>query len=67
MVGHLGVLRPDSIPIRYGGAPEHPAAPRLYFAGFWGSNAGQIRQMPIHARRIARAAARDRAQAPPSQ
>lgn len=67
MVGHLGVLRPDSIPIRYGGAPGHPAAPRLYFAGFWGSNAGQIRQMPIHARRIARAAARDRAQAPPSQ
>ena len=61
IVGHLGVLRPDGIPAHYGGAPEHPAAPRLYFSGFWGSNAGQIRQMPIHARRIARAATRDRA------
>jgi putative flavoprotein involved in K+ transport len=61
IVGHLGVLRPDGIPVRHGGAPEHPAAPRLYFSGFWGSNAGQIRLMPIHARRIARAAARDRA------
>jgi putative flavoprotein involved in K+ transport len=61
IVGHLGVLRPDGIPVHYGGAPEHPAAPRLYFAGFWGSNSGQIRLMPIHARRIARAAARDHA------
>jgi putative flavoprotein involved in K+ transport len=61
LVGHLGVLRPDGLPIAHRGAPEHPAAPRLYFAGFWGSNAGQIRIMPIHARRIGRAAARDRA------
>jgi putative flavoprotein involved in K+ transport len=61
IVGHLGVLRPDGLPVRYGGAPEHPATPRLYFSGFWGSNAGQIRVMPIHARRIARAVARDRA------
>jgi putative flavoprotein involved in K+ transport len=61
IVGHLGVLRPDGIPIHHGGAPEHPAARRLYFAGFWGSNAGQIRLMPIHARRIARAVGRDRA------
>jgi putative flavoprotein involved in K+ transport len=60
IVGHLGVLRADGLPVRYGGAPEHPATPRLYFSGFWGSNSGQIRIMPIHARRIARAAARDR-------
>jgi cation diffusion facilitator CzcD-associated flavoprotein CzcO len=60
IVGHLGVLRPDGLPIRHGGAPEHRAAPRLYFAGFWGGNGGQIRWSPIHARRIARAAARDR-------
>lgn len=63
IVGHLGVLRPDGIPVAYHGAPEHPAAPRLYFTGYWGANAGQIRVMPIHARRIARAAARDRAAA----
>jgi putative flavoprotein involved in K+ transport len=64
IVGHLGVLRPDGIPVHHHAAPEHPAAPRLYFAGFWGSNAGQIRLMPIHARRIARAATRDRARVP---
>ena len=60
LVGHLGVLRPDGLPIRYKGAPELPSAPRLYFAGFWGGPGGQIRWAPIHARRIARAAARDR-------
>jgi putative flavoprotein involved in K+ transport len=57
MVGHLGVLRRDGLPVRYKGAPELPAAPRLYFAGFWGGNGGQIRWAPIHARRIGRAAA----------
>ena len=62
IVGHLGVLRPDGLPIRYLGAPELPAAPRLYFAGFWGGNGGQIRWAPIIARRIGRAAARDRKQ-----
>jgi putative flavoprotein involved in K+ transport len=62
IVGHLGVLRPDGLPIRHQrAAPEHPAAPQLYFAGFYGSNAGQIRVMPFHARQIGRAAARDRA------
>jgi cation diffusion facilitator CzcD-associated flavoprotein CzcO len=61
LVGHLGVLRPDGVPFAYKGAPEHPAAPRLYFAGMWGQFSGQIRLGPIHARRIARAAARHRA------
>jgi cation diffusion facilitator CzcD-associated flavoprotein CzcO len=60
IVGHLGVLRADGLPIRHGGAPELPTTPRLYFAGFWGSNSGQIRWSPIHARRIGRAAAKDR-------
>jgi NADPH-dependent 2,4-dienoyl-CoA reductase/sulfur reductase-like enzyme len=61
VVGHLGVLRPDGLPKNYDAAPEHPAAPRLYFTGFYGAPAGQIRLFPIHARRIGRAAARDRA------
>jgi cation diffusion facilitator CzcD-associated flavoprotein CzcO len=61
LVGHLGVLRPDGVPFAHKGAPEHPAAPRLYFAGMWGQFSGQIRLGPIHARRIARAAARHRA------
>ena len=61
LVGHLGVLRPDGVPFAYRGAPEHPAAPQLYFAGMWGQFSGEIRLGPIHARRIARAAARHRA------
>jgi putative flavoprotein involved in K+ transport len=63
IVGHLGVLRPDGLPIRFKGTPELPAAPRLFFAGFWGGTGGQIRWAPIIARRIGRAAARDRKQA----
>jgi putative flavoprotein involved in K+ transport len=61
LAGHLGVLRPDGVPFAYRRAPEHPAAPRLYFAGMWGQFSGEIRLGPIHARRIARAAARHRA------
>jgi putative flavoprotein involved in K+ transport len=61
IAGHLGVLRPDGLPTYFNGAPENPDTPRLYFAGFYGGPAGQIRIMPKHARRIARAAARDRA------
>ncbi len=61
LVGHLGVLRPDGVPFCHQGAPEHPTAPRLYFAGMWGQFSGEIRLGPIHARRIARAAHRHRA------
>jgi putative flavoprotein involved in K+ transport len=61
LVGRLGVLRPDGVPLAYRGAPEHPAAPNLFFAGMWGQFSGQIRLGPIHARRIARAAAHHRA------
>ncbi len=66
LVGHLGVLRADGTPLCPGGAPEHPAAPGLYFAGMWGQFSGQIRLGPIHARRIARAAACDRARRGPN-
>ncbi len=61
IAGHLGVLRADGIPTHQA-APEHPDTPRLYFAGFYAGPAGQIRVLPKHARRIARAAAGDRAQ-----
>ncbi len=60
LVGDLGVLGDDGVPIHHAGAPEHPRAPRLYFCGMWGPFSGQIRLGPIHARRIARAAAVDR-------
>jgi putative flavoprotein involved in K+ transport len=67
IAGHLGVLHTNGLPIHCGGAPEHPGARRLYFAGFHGPPGGQIRILPIHARRIARAAARDRARSRLSQ
>ena len=60
LVGHLGVLDTDGVPTHHAGAPAHPRAPRLYFCGMWGQFSGQIRLAPIHARRIARAATRDR-------
>lgn len=60
LVGHLGVLGDDGVPVHHSGAPEHPRAPRLYFCGMWAPFSGQIRVGPIHARRIARAAAVDR-------
>jgi putative flavoprotein involved in K+ transport len=60
LVGHLGILGDDGIPIHHAGAPDHPRAPRLYFCGMWGQFSGQIRLGPIHARRIARAASLDR-------
>lgn len=59
LVGHLGVLGDDGVPIHHGGS-DHPRAPRLYFCGMWGPFSGQIRLGPIHARRIARAATIDR-------
>jgi cation diffusion facilitator CzcD-associated flavoprotein CzcO len=62
IAGHLGVLRPDGVPIHFHGAPEHPDVPRLYFAGFHAPPSGQLRTMPTHARRITRAAVRDRKQ-----
>ena len=49
---------PGGVPFAYRGAPEHPAAPRLYFTGVWGQFSGEIRLGPIHARRITRPAAR---------
>jgi putative flavoprotein involved in K+ transport len=55
IVGHLGVLLANGLPVNFNADAEHPAAPGLYFAGFFAGPAGQIRLHPIHARRIARA------------
>jgi cation diffusion facilitator CzcD-associated flavoprotein CzcO len=60
LVGHLGVLDGDGVPVNHRGAPEHQRAPRLYFCGMDAPFSGQIRLGAIHARRIARAAAVDR-------
>jgi hypothetical protein len=60
LVGHLNVLGDDGVPIHHAGTPDHPRAPRLYFCGMAAPLSGPIRIGPIHARRIARAAAVDR-------
>lgn len=56
LVGHLGVLDGDGIPLVNGGE-QHPSAPGLFFNGYRADLGGQLRLMRIDARRIARAAA----------
>jgi putative flavoprotein involved in K+ transport len=56
LVSHLGVLLESGKPaVRTGGA--HPAAPGLYFNGFWLPLSGQLPAMRRTSRRIARAIA----------
>jgi putative flavoprotein involved in K+ transport len=63
LVGHLRVLDAHGAPLHPGGAPEHPAAPRLYFVGFTYRIARNIPLFSGQARRVAAAVARDRAAA----
>jgi putative flavoprotein involved in K+ transport len=58
LVAHLGVLDPSGRPERIGGE-AHPAAPGLYFNGYWQPLTGQIAAMRITSRRIGRAVARE--------
>jgi putative flavoprotein involved in K+ transport len=56
LVGHLGVLLESGRPAeRTGGA--HPAAPGLYFNGYWLPLSGQLPAMRRTSRRVARAIA----------
>jgi putative flavoprotein involved in K+ transport len=59
LVGHLGVLDQDGIPLVSGGN-EHPSAPGLFFNGYRAELSGQLRLMRPDARAIARAARRHR-------
>jgi putative flavoprotein involved in K+ transport len=60
LVGHLGVLDEDGVPLVSGGK-EHPSAPGLFFNGYRSELSGQLRLMRPDARAIARAARRQRA------
>ena len=53
LVGHLGVLKPDGQP-KVHGAEQHPDAPGLFFTGYTSTLAGQLREMRLQARAIAR-------------
>jgi putative flavoprotein involved in K+ transport len=65
MIGHLGVLDKDGIPL-VAGPEEHDKAPNMYFLGYTNAVSGNLREIAAHARRVARtiAAERQRASAP---
>jgi putative flavoprotein involved in K+ transport len=56
LVGHLGVLKPDGVPVVSGGETS-PRAPGLHFLGYVNSPGGLLRQIRIDARAIAEAIA----------
>jgi putative flavoprotein involved in K+ transport len=56
LVGHLGVLGPMGRPVVRAGA-THPDAPNLHFIGYSNPISGNLRELGIEARRIARAVA----------
>jgi putative flavoprotein involved in K+ transport len=57
LVGHLGVLDEHGLP-REHGETQVPKAPGLHFVGFSNPPTGNLREMSIDARRIARQVAR---------
>ncbi len=60
LVGHLGVLDDDGIPVVSRGE-QHPSAPGLFFNGYRADLSGQLRLMRLDARAIARAVRHQRA------
>ena len=63
LVGSLGVLRRNGRPAVHG-VVTHPNAPGLYFIGYSNPLSGNLRELGIDARRIARDVARKRARLP---
>lgn len=59
LVGHLGVLDGDGLPLVHG-RDAHPAAPGLRFTGYTNPLSGMLRELARDAPRIARAIARER-------
>ncbi|MGP3990592.1 flavin-containing monooxygenase [Streptomyces sp. 3N207] len=57
LVGHLGILDSHGLPRTHGRRP-HPNAPALYFTGFSNPLSGNLRELALDARRIAKAVAR---------
>ena len=56
LVGHLGILDARGRPLVHGPS-THPSAPNLYFIGFSNPISGNLREIAIDARKIARAIA----------
>jgi putative flavoprotein involved in K+ transport len=58
LVGHLGILGKHGRPVVHGPV-THPQAPGLYFIGYTNPISGNLRELGIDARKIARAVRRD--------
>ncbi len=56
LVGHLGVLSPQGLPTAHG--PDAPT-PRLHFIGYSNPVSGNLREIAIDARKLARAVAQE--------
>ena len=56
LVGHLGVLSPQGLPLKHG--PDAPA-PGLHFIGYSNPISGNLREIAIDARTVAAAVARE--------
>jgi putative flavoprotein involved in K+ transport len=63
LVGHLGLLDDRGRPLVHG-ASTHPAAPGLHFIGFTNPLSGNLRELGLDARAIARRIAAGRRSAP---
>jgi putative flavoprotein involved in K+ transport len=59
LVGHLGVLDPRGLPLAHG-PKTPPGAPGLYFIGYSNPISGNLREIGIDARKIAKALGRSR-------
>jgi putative flavoprotein involved in K+ transport len=59
LVGHLGLLGRNGRPVVHG-SETHPEAPNLFFIGFSNPISGNLREIGIDARRIAREVAAQR-------
>jgi putative flavoprotein involved in K+ transport len=57
LVGHLGILDGRGVPVVHGPTTD-PRAPRLYFIGFSNPISGNLREIGIDARKIAKAVRR---------
>jgi putative flavoprotein involved in K+ transport len=59
LVGRFGLMGPGDRPVVHG-ARTHPSAPNLYFIGFTNPISGNLREVGIDAKRIAKAISRVR-------
>jgi putative flavoprotein involved in K+ transport len=53
LVGHLGLLDEQGLPLVHG-PKTHPSAPRIHFIGFVDPRSGLLRELRLEAKRVSR-------------